>query len=134
MLINLISNSLKFTQEGEISLEVDSIINHGVKFLTFKVRDTGVGISQADLGKLFKLFGRLNHNQRMNQSGTGIGLSISKKLVELLGGTIKARSREKKWTEFTFTIKAGKEQIASLQLISKCQSILVIISLNVYRL
>lgn len=76
-----------------------------LSLLQFQVEDSGVGIAQADIGKLFSLFGMLENNRRqMNQSGTGIGLSISKRLVESLGGEIEVESREGSWTRFTFTI------------------------------
>ena len=108
VLINLISNSSKFTQRGGISVKIDTISLNNSHLLRFKVRDTGIGIKHADISKLFNLFSRLDGTQKINQSGTGIGLSISKKLVESLGGTIKVRSQEGQWTEFIFTIKIGK--------------------------
>ena len=106
MLINLISNSFKFTEHGRIDVKVKEVTQNGDNFLKFEVSDTGVGISKQDIPKLFKMFGMLSkHRNQLNQSGSGIGLSISKKIVESLDDKIKVSSCEKEWTKFTFTIK-----------------------------
>ena len=79
ILINLISNSLKFTMEGNIVLSIKENIRNNKCYLEFRVEDTGIGIKHEDIGKLFKLFGMIDSNRKIyNQSGTGIGLSISK--------------------------------------------------------
>ena len=110
ILINLISNSLKFTVEGEISLTIKHIKKNNKGFLQFVVYDTGIGINKEDLPKLFQMFSMLsNENGCLNKSGTGIGLSISKMLVEQLGGEIKVESELGGWTKFTFTIKDDSE-------------------------
>ena len=106
VLINLISNSLKFTERGRIKVSVREIEKNGEDYLKFEVYDTGVGISKQDIPKLFKMFGMLSqHRNKLNQSGSGIGLSISKKIVESLDGKIKVSSRENEWTRFVFTIR-----------------------------
>ena len=106
ILINLISNSLKFTQEGGITLRVDRRTKHGKDFLKFEVEDTGIGIKREDLPKLFKMFGMIErHRLQYNKSGTGIGLSISKMLSESLGGKIEVDSVEGRWTKFTFYVE-----------------------------
>ena len=74
--------------------------------MRFEVEDTGVGIKREDLPKLFKMFGMIErHRLQYNRSGTGIGLSISKKLSESLGGKIKVDSVEGHWTKFTFYVE-----------------------------
>jgi len=106
VLINLVSNSLKFTYEGEITIKVEFVERQNGDYLKFTIIDSGVGIKQEDLPKLFSMFGMLDqHRKQLNSSGTGIGLSISKILVENLGGQIQVDSWVGKWTEFTFTIK-----------------------------
>ena len=106
VLINLVSNSLKFTQEGRINVTVGFVYVLDIRLIVFEVCDTGIGISKEDQEHLFVMFGVLNNARHvLNQNGTGIGLSVSKKLVESLGGYIKVESREGSWTKFTFTIE-----------------------------
>lgn len=104
ILINLVSNAFKFTQSGEIIVTISQIEKHEKSYLKFTVRDTGIGINKNSICKLFNLFEKLS-NKNLNACGTGIGLSISKMLVENLGGTIQAESEEGKWTKFTFTVE-----------------------------
>ena len=116
VLINLVSNSFKFTERGGIGVKVRELQRDGASFLKFEVSDTGVGISREDVPRLFKLFGMLSkHRSRLNQSGSGLGLSISKRIVESLGGKIKVTSRENELTKFTFLIKCNKEELSLLE-------------------
>ena len=112
ILMNLISNAYKFTQRGGITLEVrrklvsDEHHLQSTQFLAFKVVDTGVGIAKSDIPNLFQLFGTISkHKWRLNSKGTGLGLTISKKLTESLGGKISIKSQEEIGTESSFTIK-----------------------------
>lgn len=108
--MNLLSNALKFTFEGSISVKVSLETrtvkdNSKLRFLKFKVKDTGVGIAKSDTKNLFKMFSTVgNFKQHLNSKGTGLGLVISKKLAEVLGGTIRVDSEEGTGTEFTFDI------------------------------
>ena len=104
VIINLVSNSLKFTMYGRIVLSIREIRRQRHNYLEFSVYDTIVGIKRKDIAKLFVMFNMIENNRRLlNQSGTGIGLWISKKLVESLGGEIDVKSEENNWTQFTFT-------------------------------
>ena len=106
VLINLISNSCKFTQTGKIVVKISQTAADDKQYLKFEVLDSGIGISSKDIPKLFSMFGMLdNKKDLLNKSGSGIGLSISKMLVEQLGGKIKVRSEEGKWTWVIFTIE-----------------------------
>ena len=112
ILMNLISNALKFTFEGEIWLSIDHFQEFDqttfqrIRYLRFKVKDTGVGISDKEIPQLFKLFGMINiHRSRLNSKGTGLGLAISKKITESLGGTISLKSQLGSGTLVEFTIK-----------------------------
>ena len=112
ILMNLVSNSFKFTQMGGIIIKIkrkvitDELEFKRVPFLIFKVIDTGVGIAKADIPHLFKMFGMINkHKNRLNNKGTGLGLTISKKLTESLGGKISIESHEGIGTEISFRIK-----------------------------
>jgi signal transduction histidine kinase len=104
ILMNLISNSLKFTFNGSIKIRVKLITRDDMKYAQFWVSDTGVGIPKKEQKKLFKLFGMLDLNKEMNRNGWGIGLTISKKYVEALGGVIWLESEHNHGTTFFFTV------------------------------
>lgn len=97
ILKNLISNSIKFTQAGQIILEVNKSNNNS---LLFTVSDTGIGIPEDKLDKVFDKFYQIDNKH----IGTGLGLSISKKLIEVMGGNIWVESKEGKGSKFSFTI------------------------------
>lgn len=106
ILNNLISNALKFTQEGEISVAVKRIelINDEVE-LKFTVQDTGIGIAKEDIGRLFQSFSQVDGSFTKKFGGTGLGLVISKQLVEMMGGKINVKSEKEKGSMFFFTLK-----------------------------
>lgn len=101
VLSNLVRNAIKFTQEGSVTVSVET---EGDKKLVFSVTDTGQGIPDDDLAKLFKDFSQLKHTTAQNLEGTGLGLSISKKLVSLVGGEIGVRSKVGEGSTFWFTV------------------------------
>ena len=89
---NLITNAIKYTEEGEIDFTC-KCINHGsLCNLMISVRDTGRGIKAEDINKLFNKFERLDIEKNSTSEGTGLGLSITKKLVEMMGGNINVES------------------------------------------
>lgn len=105
ILNNLISNAVKFTEEGEITVDIQLKNNteNSVELL-FKVADTGIGISEEAIGKIFDSFTQGDDSTTRIYGGTGLGLSISKKLVELMGGTIWVESEHNKGSNFYFTV------------------------------
>ncbi|CAI2370184.1 unnamed protein product [Moneuplotes crassus] len=105
VLLNLVSNSSKFTFRGFIKI-ISTMMKSldGSDYLEFRVQDTGTGIKEQDQECLFKLFGVLEDNEDLNPNGCGLGLTISKKYVELLGGEIRCQSVYKEGTEMIFTI------------------------------
>lgn len=107
VLINLLSNAHKFTENnGEITVTVlESADEEGVSELRFSVCDTGIGIPETDLERIFGSFEQVFRKSRSNQQGTGLGLAISRNLVELMGGILSVRSEVEKGSEFFFTIK-----------------------------
>ncbi|MGL4498622.1 MAG: ATP-binding protein, partial [Planktothrix sp.] len=111
VLINLISNAIKFTKEGGITLTIDQQEDDLTDIVTinFKIRDTGVGISQAELPKLFEAFTQTQAGKEM-QEGTGLGLAISRKFVQLMGGDITVESQLGQGTTFSFQIQAKPGQ------------------------
>jgi signal transduction histidine kinase/CheY-like chemotaxis protein len=106
ILTNLLGNALKFTIEGEVTLHVklkDKDDDGRIK-LQFTVKDTGIGIPKTKLDKLFEPFIQAEGSTSRKYGGTGLGLTISKQLVKLMGGEIGAESEEGKGTTFLFTL------------------------------
>lgn len=102
--MNLISNALKFTKNGEVKVVADLVKAEGTKtFIKFQIIDTGVGIAKSDQIKVFEKFVQIERKEGDYQ-GTGLGLSIVKKLVEIFGGQIELESEEGFGTNFFFTI------------------------------
>lgn len=105
VLQNLVSNALKFTDQGSVSLEVKRIQSDaGSPQLYFSVTDTGCGISPADQTKLFQLFVQVDGSVTRRHGGTGLGLAISKKLVELMHGQIGLESDGRTGSKFWFAV------------------------------
>ena len=106
VLLNLVSNACKFTPEGgEIRVTLRQLGQaEGKGTYAFSVRDTGIGMSEAFLSKLFQPFERERTSTVSKTQGTGLGLSITKKIVDLMGGTISATSEQGKGTEFLVTL------------------------------
>jgi PAS domain S-box-containing protein len=104
VMANLLFNAVKFTKEGEVVVEVTSDPAQSEVHVT--VKDTGIGIPQEDMGKLFQSFTQGDMSFKRGFEGTGLGLAISKKLVELMGGRIWVESEVGKGSTFHFTIPA----------------------------
>lgn len=105
ILNNLLSNACKFTHFGRVSLEVLKTAQDRNRVeLAFMVVDTGIGIDKADTDKLFKSFSQVDASVSRKYGGTGLGLNISKQLVNLMGGNISVDSERNKGTMFSFSI------------------------------
>ena len=99
VLINLIGNAVKFTGQGAVTLRTDSLpVGDGRLLLTFEVEDTGIGISEEDQSRIFDAF--VQAGKADTRKGTGLGLTISRQFVELMGGTIQVASTLGKGTQF----------------------------------
>jgi CheY-like chemotaxis protein len=104
VLTNLIGNAIKFTEEGKVSLSIKRVKNIGDKTkLMFSVTDTGIGIKEEEIPKLFLYFSQLDNTVTKRFQGTGLGLAISKSLVELMGGEIAVKSKIGVGSTFYFT-------------------------------
>ena len=107
ILINLITNAVKFTQQGEVHFEIISVPDEkddDKVILKVKVSDTGIGIKENDLKKLFNSFQQVDSKRNRNIEGTGLGLVICKQLLELMGGSITVSSEYGKGSVFSFEL------------------------------
>lgn len=108
---NLISNAIKFTSHGGIQVGVSVIREEGeFIILSFKVQDTGIGIDEEDMKKLFLPFSQVDASSTRQYGGTGLGLSICKRLVELMGGEIGANSSKNTGSTFFFQIPLERKE------------------------
>lgn len=105
IIMNLVSNAIKFTTEGEIAIIVNLIKKENdYVWLNFCVHDTGIGILTKNQARIFQAFVQVENSTTRKNNGTGLGLSIVKSLVSLMGGEIKIRSKIGKGSDFCFTI------------------------------
>jgi PAS domain S-box-containing protein len=93
ILFNILSNAVKYTMEGAIDLRIERDVRDGLDFLRFIVRDTGIGIRKKDFPHLFDRFARFDSHKNQGIAGTGLGLPITKRLVEMMGGKISVDSK-----------------------------------------
>lgn len=105
ILLNLVSNAIKFTEEGGVDLIVKAVQNDDGPRLMLQVNDTGIGIPKDKHDTIFETFAQASSETSRLYGGSGLGLSICKKLVELYGGTIRVESQLGKGTSFTFEIQ-----------------------------
>ena len=104
VILNLLTNSVKYTKEGFIDFRVRSVIKGDVIRLFISVEDSGIGIKKENIDKLFSRFERLGVEKSTTVEGTGLGLAITKKLVEMMGGNIAVQSIYGKGSIFTVSI------------------------------
>ena len=114
IILNLLSNALKSTFEGEIRVTVQSAGDQ----VQISVADTGTGISENDLPNLFQRFRRIDGARRRSHEGSGIGLALVQELVEMHGGSIHVRSKVDVGTEFTLTLPFGRAHLSRGRVVS----------------
>ncbi len=117
VLLNLTGNALKFTEHGQIvvSVNVEAEVEGRVR-LRFEVADSGIGMTEAQLGRLFTAFAQADSSTTRQYGGTGLGLSISKRLVTLMGGEIRATAEPGVGSTFHFTADFGVAEVETLPL------------------
>lgn len=110
VLINLCSNAIKFTEEGEVVLAVRRLspVDADPAELEFRVSDTGIGLTEEQMEKLFESFNQADGSTTRRYGGTGLGLAICKRLVDLMGGDISVDSQPGIGSTFSFTITAAR--------------------------
>lgn len=102
VLWNLLFNAVKFTQKGKVSLTVEAgLPDAGITKVKFKIQDTGIGIPKSELNNIFAMYYQVDHPDHQTATGTGIGLAICKKMIDMMGGTIKVNSVVGEGTCFT---------------------------------
>jgi PAS domain S-box-containing protein len=117
ILINLVSNSLKFTEQGKV--QISAQVTEGARLLAVTVADNGIGISPENQKIIFESFKQADASISSKYGGSGLGLTVTKKLVELHGGEIFVRSTPGKGSKFTFTIPTATEnQLSKAMLVS----------------
>ena len=108
IVLNLLSNALKFTFDGTITVALESRGDH----VELSVTDTGVGIPEADMPRMFQRFHRVKHTRARAHEGTGIGLALVQELTRLHGGTVAVSSQEGKGTQFVVSVRTGTAHLA----------------------
>ncbi|TNV83858.1 hypothetical protein FGO68_gene3883 [Halteria grandinella] len=108
VLFNLLGNAYKFTFKGGIEIRVEYYPT--TQILETSIIDTGVGMSEKDLKKLFQFFGKLEKDKDINKNGMGLGLNISKMIIKQLGGNIEVKSKRGEGSQFTFRIPLSRKQ------------------------
>lgn len=105
ILINLLNNAIKFTDQGSVTVSIkkEEVLDTDVKLL-FSVKDTGIGIKEKDIDKLFDAFSQVDLKTNNGKEGTGLGLAISERLANLMGGKISVQSIYGQGSEFSFSI------------------------------
>jgi signal transduction histidine kinase/CheY-like chemotaxis protein len=112
-LFNLISNAAKFTKQGRVTLDVRRAPGKGDgEWLQFRVSDTGIGMTPAQIAKLFQAFGQAEASTTRNYGGTGLGLAITKHFCRMLGGDVTVESEHGRGSTFTLTLPARHDEQA----------------------
>jgi signal transduction histidine kinase len=110
-LFNLLSNACKFTKQGTVALEVRRQAADGAEWITFRVRDTGIGMTPAQMGRLFQTFSQAEASTARQYGGTGLGLAITKRFCQMMGGDVTVESELGQGA--TFTIRLPTEVTAA---------------------
>ncbi len=103
-LLNLLSNATKFTKQGQISLHVTPLQQANEAWIRIEVCDTGIGMTEEQMKKLFQIFSQVDSSMTRRYGGTGLGLAITRHFVEMMGGTITVESQFGKGTVFTVCV------------------------------
>lgn len=111
---NLVSNAIKFTEYGEVNISANVLEDDPFHILTISVADTGIGISEEDIDGIFGEYKRIIREDHTTQEGSGLGLSIVSKLVDLYDGDINVKSKINEGTTITVTIKLQKDEETDL--------------------
>jgi len=109
-LTNLLGNAAKFTSKGRVTLNIQKETREDGDWVVFQVSDTGIGMSEAQMGRLFESFYQADSSISRRYGGTGLGLSLSKQFCEMLGGQLTAQSVVNQGTTFTMKVPARSKE------------------------
>jgi CheY-like chemotaxis protein len=112
-LLNLLSNASKFTENGTITLAVNRQAKNGLDWLVFRVSDTGIGMTQEQMAKLFRAFTQADDSTSRRYGGTGLGLALTKKFCQMMGGDVYVGSEPGKGSTFTIELPAVSSKKSS---------------------
>lgn len=105
VVVNLLNNAVKYTHEGTVTLRIGGKVQNGKAILDFSVEDTGIGIKEEDIAKLFEEFERIEEKRNRNIEGTGLGINITTQLLLLMGSRLQVESEYGKGSRFYFTLE-----------------------------
>jgi signal transduction histidine kinase len=112
-LFNLLSNACKFTKQGTVRLEAARAAGDGMERVSFRVRDTGIGITPEQMGKLFQAFSQAEASTTRQYGGTGLGLAITRKFCQMMGGDVTVESEVGKGSTFTIELPTGVTEVSA---------------------
>lgn len=120
VLVNLIGNAVKFTEKGQIIVKiVDLGLDNAHQKIQIRIQDSGIGIPESKMEKLFKPFSQIDSSYNRKYGGTGLGLTITKRLIELMGGELNVESEDGKGSTFYFDIEMSQNQTKEKKVILK---------------
>ena len=115
IITNLLTNAVKYTREGHVNFSVASALRDGKEFIVFKVEDSGIGIKEEDLARLYDEFEQFDSHKNRGISGTGLGLAIAKRLAEMMEGQIEVTSEYGKGSVFIFSLPLVRGSLEKLE-------------------
>ena len=114
VLINLVSNAIKFTAGGRITVDASAVEDAGRRWLVLVVEDEGIGIAATDLARIFDPFTQVDSSPRRRYEGSGLGLSLSRRLIQTMGGSLTVRSQPGRGSAFTLRLPAEQRAEAAV--------------------
>lgn len=104
ILLNLLTNAVKYTDKGSVTLKLDCSVDGDTAVMHYCVKDTGIGIKQEDIGQIYDAFQRFDISRNRNVEGTGLGMNIVQQFLKLMGSELRIQSEYEKGTEFAFDV------------------------------
>ena len=119
--VNLISNAVKFTENGTITIHSKPFEKDDNKWLAISVNDTGIGMTEEQLGKILQEYGQADTSTAANYGGTGLGLTITTSLIQMMGGHLDVESEYGVGTTFTINVPRYIQEVQMRRLFRHCR-------------